>query len=86
MDEWYNVAQIQFVLAKYPQETSKILHRDIFCFFSWEMRTLFQKPLMIVTLTSSSFLSSKVRLAKKLESSKATANHIKQVAGDPQAA
>ena len=33
------------------------------------------------------FPASKVRqLAKKLESSKATVHHIKQVAGDPQAA
>ena len=33
------------------------------------------------------FLASKVRqLAKKMESSKATACHIKQVAGDPQTA
>ena len=29
-DEWYNVVQAQINLAKYPPETAKILHRDIF--------------------------------------------------------
>ena len=33
MDEWYNAVQAQVNLAKYPPETAKILHRDIFCFF-----------------------------------------------------
>ena len=33
-DEWYNAVQTQTVLAKYPQETAKILHRDIFLCFS----------------------------------------------------
>ena len=33
MDEWYNTMQTQVILAKYPLETAKILHRDIFCFF-----------------------------------------------------
>ena len=31
--EWYNTMQAQVNLAKYPLETAKILHRDIFCFF-----------------------------------------------------
>ena len=30
MDEWYNAVQAQVNLAKYPPETAKILHRDIF--------------------------------------------------------
>ena len=34
VDEWYNAVQAQINLAKYPPETAKILHRDIFCFFS----------------------------------------------------
>ena len=34
VDEWYNAVQTQVALAKYPQETAKILHRDIFWFFS----------------------------------------------------
>ena len=33
IDEWYNDAQAQVNLAKYPVETAKILHRDIFWFF-----------------------------------------------------
>ena len=33
MDEWYNAVQVQINLAKYPQETAKILQRDIFWFF-----------------------------------------------------
>ena len=33
IEEWYNVVQAQINLAKYPLETAKILHRDIFCFF-----------------------------------------------------
>ena len=33
VDEWYNVVEAQVNLAKYPPETAKILHRDIFQFF-----------------------------------------------------
>ena len=33
VDEWYNVVQAQVILAKYPPEMAKILHRDIFWFF-----------------------------------------------------
>ena len=33
VDEWYNAIQPQVNLAKYPSETAKILHRDIFWFF-----------------------------------------------------
>ena len=33
VDEWYNAVQAQINLDKYPPETAKILHRDIFCFF-----------------------------------------------------
>ena len=32
VDEWYNAIQTQVNLAKYPPETAKILHRDIFWF------------------------------------------------------
>ena len=51
--EWYNAVQVQINLAKYPAETSKILHRDIF-FFS-EIRTLPLKHLMIPILTWRNF-------------------------------
>ena len=33
VDQWYNAVQTQAVLAKYPPETAKILHRYIFWFF-----------------------------------------------------
>ena len=33
VDEWYNAVQTQVAVAKFPQETAKILHRDIFWFF-----------------------------------------------------
>ena len=33
VDEWYNALQAQINLAKYPPETAKILHRDIFWYF-----------------------------------------------------
>ena len=32
VDEWYNAVQAQVCLAKYPPETAKILHHDIFWF------------------------------------------------------
>ena len=56
VDEGYNAVQTHVALAKYPQETAKILHRDKFCFLSWEMRNLFQIPSMIGTLTLRSSL------------------------------
>ena len=33
VDKWYNAIQAQVSLAKYPLETAKILHHDIFWFF-----------------------------------------------------
>ena len=33
VDNWYNAVQAQVNLAKYPPETTEILHRDIFWFF-----------------------------------------------------
>ena len=33
-DKWYKAVQAQVNLAKYPPETAKILHMDIFLFFS----------------------------------------------------
>ena len=36
VDEWYNCVQAQINLAKYPPETAKILHRDIFWFYLWD--------------------------------------------------
>ena len=33
VDEWYNAVQAQINLARYPAETAKMVHRDIFWFF-----------------------------------------------------
>ena len=86
VDEWYNAVQTQVVLAKYPQETAKILHRDIFwCFLNDE--TFVSKTINDSNFDLNKFPASKVRqLARKMESSNATAKHMKQVASDPQAA
>ena len=86
IDEWYNAVQAQVNLAKYPPETAKILQRDIFWFFLHDEEFV-SKTISDGGVDLEKFPTSKVRqLAKKLESSKATAHHIKQVAGDPQAA
>ena len=85
IDEWNNAVQVQVNLAKYPPKTVKIVHQDIFWFF------LHDKDFVSRTITEGSidldkFPTSRVRqLVKKFESFKATAHHIKQVAGDPQA-
>ena len=84
VDEWYNVVQAQINLAKYPPETAKILHRDIFWFFLKDEEFV-SKTINEGSVDLDKFPTSKVcQLAKKMESSKATARHIKQVAGDPQ--
>ena len=86
VDKWYNAMQSQVNLARYPLEMTKILHRDIFWFF------LRDEDFMSRTISDGSidldkFPVSRVhQLAKKLESSKATVRHIKQVSGEPQAA
>ena len=86
VDEWYNAIQAQMNLAKYPPETVKILNRDIFWFF------LKDEDFVSWTISDGSvnldkFPASRVcQLAKKYESLKATARHIKQVSGEPQAA
>ena len=78
--------QAQVNLAKYPPETAKILHRDIFWFFLHDEEFV-SRTINDGNVDLDKFPASKVRqLAKRMESSKATACHIKQVAGDPQAA
>ena len=85
VDEWYNAVQAQINLAKYPQETARILHRDIFCFFLRDEEFV-SKTINDCNIDLNKFPARKVRqLAKKMESSKATAKYIKQVAGEPQA-
>ena len=86
VDEWYNVVPAEVNLAKYPPETAKILQWDIFWFFLRD-EDFVSKTISDGSVDLEIFPASKVRqLAKKLESSKATACHIKQVAGDLQAA
>ena len=81
VDEWYNAVQAQVSLAKYLPETAKILHRDIFCFFMKD-EDFVTNTINEGNVDIQKFPASKVRqLAKKMESSKATAKHIRQVAG-----
>ena len=85
MNEWYNTVQAQVYLAKYPPETAKIPHRDIFWFFlkdeDFVSRTISDGSVDLDKLP----VSRVCQLAKKYESSKATVRHIKQVSGEPQA-
>ena len=85
VDEWYNSVQAQINLAKYPPETAKILHRDIFWFFLHDKEFVF-KTINEGSVDLDKFPASKVhQLAKKYETSNATVRHIKQVAGEMQA-
>ena len=84
VDEWYNCVQAHINLAKYPPETAKILYRDIFWFFLHD-KEFVSKTINEGSVDPDRFPASKVcKLAKKYESSKATARHIKQVAGEMQ--
>ena len=86
VDEWYNAVQVQVNLAKYSLETAKILHRDIFWFFMKD-KDFVTKTKNEENVDIQKFPASKVQqLAKKMESSEATAKHIRQVAGDLPAA
>ena len=80
--EWYNAVQAQVNLAKYPLETAKILHREIFWFFMMD-EDFVTKTINKGNVDIQTFPTSMVQqLAKKMESSKVTAKHIRQVAGD----
>ena len=86
VDEWHNAVQAQVNLAKYPPETAKILHCDIFWFFIKDEEFV-SKTINEGSVDLEKFLASRVcQLAKKMKSSKATARHIRQVAGDMQTA
>ena len=70
-------------LAKYPPETASILHRDIFWFFL-KYEEFVSKTINDSNSDLDKFPASKVKqLAKKMETSKSTARHIKAVASDP---
>ena len=87
VDEFYNVVQDQINLARYPQETARILQRDIFCFcFFLKDEDFVSHTINDSNIDLDKFPASKVRqLAKKLESSKSTAKHITQVSSELQA-
>ena len=77
VDEWYNAVQTQVALAKYPHETAKILHRDVFGFFLKDEEFV-SKTINDSSIDMDKFPKSKVKqLVKKMESSKATARYIK---------
>ena len=77
---------MQVNLARYPPETAKILHRDIFWFFLRD-EDFVSRTISDGSVNLDKFPASRVhQLAKKLESSNAMVRHIKQVSGEPQAA
>ena len=84
VDQWYNAVQAQGVLAKYPQETTHLLQRDIIWFFLKD-EAFVSKTLNEGHVELNNFPASTVRqLAKKVESSQATAKHMRQVTSDSQ--
>ena len=83
VDEWYNAVQAQINLEKYPTETAKISHRDIFFLRDEEF---VPKTINDSNNDLEQIPASKVRqLAKRLESSKSTARHIKKMSSEPHA-
>ena len=84
--EWYIAVQAQVPLAKYPPKIASVLHRDTFWFFLKD-EDFVSKTINKCSVDLQKFPANKVRqLAKKMETSKATACHIKQVTSDHQAA
>ena len=86
VDEWFSAVQTQINLCNYPSETANILQRDIFWFYLKDEEFV-SKTLNEGCADLQQYPASKVQqLAKKLESSKATARHIKQATSNAQAA
>ena len=76
--EWYNVVQVHIPLCEYPPETAAILTREIFWFFMTD-KEFIAKTINEGDTDLAHYPAAKVQqMAKKLESSKATAKHIKQ--------
>ena len=72
-------------LSQIPPKTAKILHRDIFWFFLKD-EDFVSRTISDGSVDLDKFPASRVcQLAKKYESSKATARHKKQVSREPQA-
>ena len=86
VDKWFNAVQRQINLCKYPPDTASILQRDIFWFYLKDEEFV-SKTLNEGCADLEQYPASKVcQLAKKLESSTATARHITQAASNAQAA
>ena len=86
MDEWYNTVQAQVNLARYHLETAKILHHDIFWFLMKD-EDFISRTINEGSVDLDKFPARKVhQIVKNLESSKATARHIRQVESNWQAA
>ena len=86
VDEWFNAVQAQINLCNYPTETANILQWDIFWFYLRDEEFV-SKTLNEGCADLQQYPASKVQqLAKQLESSKATARHIKQATSNTQAA
>ena len=78
IDKWYNAVLAHIPLCEYPKETAAILTRDIFWFFMTDNEFI-AKTINEDNTDLEQYPAAKVRqMAKKLESSKATAKHIKQ--------
>ena len=78
IDEWYNAVLAHIPLCEYPMETPAILTRDIFWFFLTDNEFI-AKTINEGNTDLVHYLATKVQqMAKRLESSKATAKHIKQ--------
>ena len=80
-DKWNNALQAQVNPTKYPPGTAKIIQCDIFWFFLHDEEFV-SKTINDRNVDLEKFQASKVKqLAKEMESTKATAHHMKQVAG-----
>ena len=74
--EWYNAVLVHIPLCEYPKETAAILTRDIFWFFMTDNECI-AKTINEGNIDLAQYPATKVQqIAKKLESSKATAKHI----------
>ena len=87
VDKWYNAVQTQVALDNYlPTRNCQDTSKRHFWFFLKDEEFV-SKTINDSNIDLDKFPASKVRqLAKKMESSKASTRHIKQVASDPQVA
>ena len=78
IDKWYDAVLAHIPLCEYPKETAAILTRDIFWFFIANNEFI-AKNINEGNTDPEQYPAAKVQqMAKKLESSKATAKYIKQ--------